>query len=129
MLDPMQWTELIGVLFASAGALFIVIAAVGLLRFPDAITRMHATTKAGTLGLGLIAISAMLFFGQMDAVARSGGIILFVFLTAPISAHMISRAAYFADVKLWEGTFVDQLREDRHREEIKAADSADEVED
>lgn len=129
MLDLKPWTEILGIIFAAGGALFILVAAVGLLRFPDVITRMHATTKAGTLGLGLIAVAAMLFFGRMDVVARSGGIILFVFLTAPISAHMISRAAYFADVKLWEGTFVDQLREDRHREEITAADSASEVED
>ena len=129
MLDLKPWTEILGIIFAAGGALFILVAAVGLLRFPDVITRMHATTKAGTLGLGLIAIAAMLFFGRMDVVARSSGIILFVFLTAPISAHMISRAAYFADVKLWEGTFVDQLREDRHREEITEADSASEVED
>lgn len=122
-------TEVLGVILVSAGSLFVLVAAVGLIRFPDALSRMHATTKAGTLGLGLIAVSNMLFFAEMNVVARSAGIILFIFLTAPISAHMISRAAYFADVKLWEGTFVDQLREDRHREEITRAESSSEVED
>ncbi len=97
-----------------SGSGFILIAAIGLLRFPDVLMRMHATTKAGTLGVGLIAVSVMFFAGDMDVVTRSAGVIFFVYLTAPISAHMISRAAYFSDVKLWEGTFVDQLREHRH---------------
>lgn len=92
------------------GALLILTAGVGILRFPDVLMRMHATTKAGTLGVGLVTLSAMFAFGDVAVIGRSAGVILFVFLTAPISAHMISRAAYFADVKLWEGTFVDELR-------------------
>lgn len=121
--------ELIGAVFLLAGAGFVLIAAIGLLRFPDVLTRMHATTKSGTLGVGLIAVSAMFFFGEVAIVTRAAGIILFVFLTAPVAAHMISRAAYFADVQLWEGTFVDQLREDRHRSEIIRSESRPGTED
>lgn len=95
------------------GSLLILAASVGILRFPDVLMRMHATTKAGTLGLGLVAVSAMFAFGDLEIMGRAALVILFVLLMAPISAHMISRAAYVADVKLWEGTFVDELREYR----------------
>lgn len=122
-------TELLGAVFLLLGAMLVLVAAIGLLRFPDVLTRMHATTKAGTLGVGLIAVADMLFFGDVAVVTRSAGIILFVFLTAPIAAHMISRAAYLADVQLWEGTFIDQLREDRHRREITQSESRGSAED
>lgn len=107
------------------GAVFILIASIGLLRFPDILMRMHATTKAGTLGVGLIAVSVMFFFGEVGVVTRAAGVVFFILLTAPISAHMISRAAYFADVELWEGTFVDHLREHlRHSDTSSGKDGS-----
>lgn len=114
--------DLIAALLMMLGAAFVLVAAIGLLRFPDVLMRMHATTKAGTLGVGLIAVSVMFAFGDVEVVTRSAGIILFIVLTAPISAHMISRATYIAEVELWEGTFVDELREHQLRDEADEED-------
>ena len=109
----MSWTEvsqgIVGIL-AVGGALFCVIAALGVVRLPDALTRMHASSKAGTLGCGLILLAVAAFFPQVDVAARVAAAILFLLLTTPVSAHMIGRAIYAAREKLWSGTGVDQLR-------------------
>ncbi|KAA0011722.1 monovalent cation/H(+) antiporter subunit G [Billgrantia pellis] len=92
------------------GALFMFLAALGLMRLPDLLTRMHATTKAATLGASLIMLAVALHFGEVAVVARALGVILFIMLTAPVAAHVIGRAGYFVGSKLWHGTVKDELR-------------------
>lgn len=75
------------------GAVFTLIAAIGIIRLPDMLTRMHASTKAGTLGASLILVAAAIIFGDLSTVAKSVTAILFLLLTAPIAAHMIGRAS------------------------------------
>lgn len=89
------------------GTLFMLVAAIGLLRLPDLYTRMHAVTKAGTLGVGLLLVSAAVAFGDLSVTGRALAALLFVFLTAPVSAHMIGRAGYLGNVALWESTAFD----------------------
>ncbi len=98
-----------------AGGLFAVIAAAGILRLPDVLVRMHASTKAGTLGCGLILLAVAIHFGETSATARAFATIVFLFLTAPIAAQMIGRAAYRTGVQLQ--TTIDELgrRPDRGR--------------
>jgi len=77
-----------------AGAALVAIAGLGVLRFHDLFNRVHAATKAPTLGLLLIATGAAIRLGDW-----AGGLKLFVavsliFITAPIAAHLVSRAAY-----------------------------------
>ncbi|OYQ34187.1 hypothetical protein CHU95_12075 [Niveispirillum lacus] len=107
MADLIQ--ALIGIL-AVGGAVFCLIAAIGVVRLPDALTRMHASSKAGTLGCGLILLSVALFFPGIDVVARAAAAILFLLLTTPVSAHMIGRAIYATGAPLWKGTGVDELK-------------------
>lgn len=97
------------------GAAFMLVAAVGILRLPDFYTRMHAITKAGTLGVGLILLALAVHFAHLSAVSRAIAVFAFVLLTAPVSAHMIGRAGYLDQVPLWGGTLVDRLR-DRYTE-------------
>ncbi|MEQ5801034.1 monovalent cation/H(+) antiporter subunit G [Halomonas sp. H10-9-1] len=92
------------------GALFMLLAALGLVRLPDLLTRMHATTKAATLGVTLIMLAVALHFAQVAVVARALGVILFIMMTAPVAAHVIGRAGYFVGSRLWEGTLKDELR-------------------
>ncbi len=75
------------------GALFSILAAVGILRLPDLYTRMHAVSKAGTMGAGLmfVAIAVVSFEGAVILRAFAG--FLFLFLTMPVSAHLLARAA------------------------------------
>ncbi len=102
-------TEIAVAFFILAGGLFSLAAAVGVLRLPDILIRMHASTKAGTLGCGLILVAVALHFGEGAIIARSIAAIVFLILTAPVAAHLIGRAAYRTGVPLWHGTAMDEL--------------------
>lgn len=91
-----------------AGGFFVFAAGLGLYRLPDLMIRMHASTKAGTLGVGLILVAAAVDFGDLGTVAKSIATILFLLLTAPIAAHMIGRASYRIGVPLWDKSVIDQ---------------------
>ena len=92
------------------GALFVLVAALGLVRLPDLLMRMHAATKAGTLGAGLLLIATAVSSPETSVVARAVATIVFLLLTAPIAAHLIARAAYHTgEAALWEHTCVDEL--------------------
>ena len=62
------------------------------------------------LGVGLILLGVALFFGDFAIGVRALAIVIFMFFTAPVAAHMIARAAYLSGVPLWEGTLSDELR-------------------
>ena len=98
-----------------AGSAFALLAAVGVLRLPDVFTRMQASTKASTLGLGCLLIGAALQLGDFGSVIRLASIGAFLLLTTSVAAHVIARASYLADVPLWEGTVLDQRGRDLHR--------------
>jgi multicomponent Na+:H+ antiporter subunit G len=102
------------------GTAFMVIAALGLMRLPDLYMRMHAITKAGTLGVGLLLVGVAVHFGDLSVSTRAAAVILFVLFTAPVSGHMIGRAGYLERVPLWDGTQMDEWQssfEDMHYEE------------
>ena len=87
--------ELITGFFLIVGAMFLLIGSIGLFRLPDFYMRLHGPTKASTLGIGAILMASIIFFSL-----KGGGvsikeflIILFLFLTAPITAHMLAKAA------------------------------------
>lgn len=107
--------DVISAFFMVSGALFICLAALGVLRMPELFSRMHSSTKAGTLGLGLMMISVALHFREASIVMRSASMIVFIILTAPVSAHVIARAAYRTGVPLWKNTVVDELKESHHK--------------
>ncbi|MCW4149454.1 monovalent cation/H(+) antiporter subunit G [Halomonas sp. 18H] len=92
------------------GSSFMCLAALGILRLPDLLTRMHATTKAATLGVSLIMLGVCLHFAVEAVVARGLAIILFIMMTAPVAAHVIGRAGYFVGTRLWSGTVRDELK-------------------
>lgn len=92
------------------GALFMLLAAVGLVRMPDLFTRMHATTKSTTLGVGCLMLGVAIHFGDLAIAARALAVVAFVFITAPVAGHMVARAAYFSNTPQWEGTLSDDLR-------------------
>lgn len=97
---------------AVVGVFFVISATLGTLRFPDVFCRMHAITKAGTLGLGLMLAGAAVHFGDdISLVTRAIAVIVFALLTAPASAQMIGRAAYLCGAERAPGSHVDQLAE------------------
>ncbi len=91
------------------GALFMLVAALGVLRMPDLFLRMSASTKAATLGSGFILAAVAVHFDNVGITSRAAATIVFLLLTAPIAAHMLGRAGYFVGVKLAKETIADEL--------------------
>lgn len=109
------WIEVLVSLFLLIGSLFALIGAIGLYRLPDFFMRLHGPTKATTLGVGGMIIASLIFFGY-----QNGGvslhellITLFLFITAPVSAHMLSKAAIQQKVELVERTRGQPWEDDR----------------
>ncbi len=107
-------TEIIIILLSTLGTLFIFLAAIGVVRMPDLYLRISVTTKAATLGIGLVLIAAAIYFNDLSVTTRVLAIILFMLLTAPVGAHMIGRASYFTGVKLWGKSRYDDLKGKYH---------------
>ncbi len=101
-----------------AGGVFAAIAGIGLLRFPDVLMRMHASTKAGTLGVGLSVVSVAIHFSDDHVTTKAVLIVLFILLTAPVAAHLIGRAAYRTKIQLWEKTLIDDQSKPTDRPEL-----------
>lgn len=76
-----------------AGGAFALVAGVGLVRLPEVFTRMHASTKAGTLGVSLIAAALALTTADVAVASKAVGCAVFLLATGPIGAHLIGRAA------------------------------------
>lgn len=102
--------ETISAILILLGGLVMLIAAIGIVRMPDLFMRMSAATKSATLGSALMLLSVTIYFGDLSISTRALATILFIFITTPVAAHMIGRAAYFAGVPLWRHTVLDQLR-------------------
>ncbi len=93
------------------GLIFTVVTVIGVLRLPDVYTRAHAASKSATLGVLSILVGTFLHFWVNDgyfSVRLLLGI-LFLFITAPIGGHLMSRAAYFSGVKPTDLTVGDDL--------------------
>lgn len=93
--------EIVIGLLCLSGAFFALIAGLGVVRLPDVLIRMHASTKAGPLGSGLILAAVAVHFQELSITTKVVAAVLFLLLTAPIAAHMIGRAALRTGVPLW----------------------------
>jgi multicomponent Na+:H+ antiporter subunit G len=91
------------VLLVAVGVAFLTVGAVGLLRLPDVYNRMHATSKATTLGAASIALAAFVFYGPGGDGLIALVTVVFLFVTAPTGAHMISQAAHRMGVDFFGG--------------------------
>lgn len=103
---------LVGVL-AIAGSALVLLAGLGVLRFPDLYSRMHAATKASTSGIGLVCVAGALAIDGGTAKILLAAVAIFV--TAPSAAHFIGRAAAQAedvDVQLEDGRDLREVLED-----------------
>ena len=93
VLDLLSWALLLG------GGFFCVLGAVGLLRMPDAFTRLHAASVIDTMGVGLIVAGLMVQSGWTLTTARLGVILILIFFTSPVAGHAIARAMRHRNVK------------------------------
>lgn len=95
-----------------SGAFFSMLASIGVVRFPDIYTRMHAATKAPAFGILLLQTSAAIYFASFYAIAVSLLVIIFIFITAPVASHSIGRVAHMLKIPKWKGTLMDEMDND-----------------
>lgn len=97
--------EILVSLFLLIGAGFALIGSLGLAWLPDFYTRLHGPTKATTLGVGGMLIASMIYFSAKGELSLHELLItLFLFITAPVSAHLISKAALHLEVNVTQST-------------------------
>ena len=93
--------QIAGIIFIVCGAFFFLTATIGLLRFPDFYTRMHATGKGDTLGSLLVLFGLALYHGFTLESTKIILIAVFIFITSPTATHAIAKAALVNKVPLW----------------------------
>ena len=91
-----------------AGATLALLASIGVLRMPDVFTRMQASTKASTLGLGCLLVGLAVRHPELAFVVRAASIAAFMVLTTAVGAHVIARTAALTGAPLWKGTIADE---------------------
>jgi multicomponent Na+:H+ antiporter subunit G len=105
--------DVVIVALLAVGALFSALGAIGILRLPDVYTRLSATSKTATLGVACLLLACGLYFRELGVFNRTLAMIVFIFLTAPVAAHIIGRAAFLTGVPFWEGTRANELADSR----------------
>lgn len=93
------------------GSFFCLIAAIGVVRMPDSYMRMHAATKAGAFGASLLFLAALGILQDLRTLVQTLIAIPFFYMTAPVAAHLLSRAAIIRKVPLWEHTKHNELEQ------------------
>lgn len=114
--------DLLGALLLLLGSLLCFAAAVGLLRFPDVLSRMHSATKPQTLGLLLVVAGVALEVRDSSALGLLFLVAVLQLLTAPVSAHMVGRTAYRTHQIDEESLIADELADDLARAGFKLVD-------
>lgn len=118
----MSFALLLTVALVCLGTFFVLIAALGVVRLKDLLMRMHASSKASTLGAICILAAVAIQFGDAAVTARVALICAFLLATAPVAAHTIARAAYRRGIELDPETVCDELGEDRRRKNERSPD-------
>ncbi len=103
--------EIVTAFFLLSGVAFVLLAALGLWRFDDLYSRIHAPTKAITMGVLLVIAGAALRMGDPADLLKLLLAAVFQLISAPVAGHMLGRAAYRSGTRLTDYTVVDQLRD------------------
>ena len=109
------------------GALFVLLGSIGLARLPSFLTRLHGPTKATTLGVGALLLASAIFFSTREGGAISLhelAILFFLFITAPITAHLLAKAALHRQAKGPGGDPQTTVTAESHREPEQRSQAA-----
>ncbi|TDS60196.1 monovalent cation/H(+) antiporter subunit G [Myroides indicus] len=116
--------DILIMVLSTLGAIFILIASIGVFRLPDFYTRLSVTIKAATLGIGCILGAAAIHFSEFSITTKAIAIVFFLFITSPVAAFLIARTAYHTGIKLWDKTVIDELK-DKYKEEAEKNKDSD----
>jgi multicomponent Na+:H+ antiporter subunit G len=93
------------------GSSITLLSSMGLLRFGDVYLRMHASTKASTLGIGFIMLGAVMYFADSLITIRLLALLVIYFFSSPTGTQVLAHAAYISGVPKVEQTWIDELAE------------------
>lgn len=116
----MTTPQILSLFFIVPGVLFMLVSSVGLIRLPDFYIRNSASTKAMTLGTGLVLVGVIISFNSIDVMAELLAIIFFILLITPLAAHIMTRAAVKTGVPFWKKTSLKELEDYPGKAEKKA---------
>lgn len=118
----MTITEFIVALLLLLGVAIRLLSTFGILRFGDVYLRMHASTKASTLGLFFILGATAVYFADPLITIKMIALFVIYFFTAPIGTQVLAHGAHVSGVPMVKETRVDQLAEDIAKSKAEAAD-------
>ncbi len=116
LLDGFTWrafADLSAAVFLIGGVYFMVVGAVGVVRFPDGYHRLHSISVCATLGLVGMLLAACYHLSSAIIVSKALITIVFLFVAAPVGTHLLAKAAHEADPPVWPKTLSDELAEDK----------------
>ncbi len=105
--------DIIGMIFIGIGLFFDLFGCLGLIRLPDVYNRLQAATKCVTFGTCSILFGTFLMVGFTAGGIKALLCIVFIAITAPVSAHALSRGAYKFGIKLWDKSVCDEYGKDK----------------
>jgi multicomponent K+:H+ antiporter subunit G len=113
------WIELVVSVLLVIGGIFVLVGSLGLAKLPDFYTRLHAPTKATTLGMGCLLIASMILVTYQQGYLSLHELLitLFLIITAPVTAHMLAKTAMHHELDILERTTAKALSE-RARERM-----------
>lgn len=106
--------ETIGFIFVMIGIVFNFFGCLGLIRYPDVYNRLHSSIKCVTVGTCGILLGLFCYKGFTPAGIKALLCIIFILLTAPVSAHALARSAHRSGAKLWDKSVCDKYAEDKN---------------
>ncbi|MEM6392084.1 MAG: monovalent cation/H(+) antiporter subunit G [Planctomycetota bacterium] len=109
----MNWVlDILALISLAFGLFFMMVGALGLVRLPDVYHRIHAASKATTLGLLGLLLAAVLHVGTFGVATKALLTIVFAFVATPIGSHILAKAAHRDGAEQWSGTLADDLADD-----------------
>ena len=121
----MSITETIALILLGVGTFVLIMDTLGFYRFDNIFARMHAATKGSTVGIGLILVGTMVYFAEFHIVLKLIALIFFLFVTAPVGAQAIARAAY-SDTEYYKHVLGKSLVADTLRDHSPQHEPSDE---
>ncbi|HSG02482.1 MAG TPA: Na+/H+ antiporter subunit G [Marinobacterium sp.] len=125
MMDTMPFVlELLLSVLILFGAALVLIGSIGLVKLPDFYTRLHAPTKATTLGMGSLLIASLIFTSYVEGALTVQQLLitLFLFITAPIAAHMLAKTALHLNISAHHRTANIELQDSARNRQVPNTD-------
>lgn len=119
--------NLLAAICVLAGLFFFLVGAIGIVRFPDAYNRLHASSKCSTLGLLGLLLGVIFHVGTLGIVTKAILTMAFAFVANPVGSHILAKAAHMDGLKQWHKTLSDELAED-YPERTQRPEAADDDE-